>query len=117
MYLLALMLAKIEGKRRRGRQRRRWWDGITDSRDISLSKLRKTVKVHAGQLFSRVYNHGSVLNKTKTLSVMASKWFCEVFSPQNGHVLSIRVGKDISQAVCVCVIYAVMSDSLQSREL
>ena len=48
---------------------------------------------------------------------MASKWFCEVFSPQNGHVLSIRVGKDISQAVCVCVIYAVTSDSLQSREL
>ena len=34
-----LMLAKIEGKRRRGRQRRRWLDGITGATDMSLSKL------------------------------------------------------------------------------
>ena len=39
-----LMLEKTEGRRRRGQQRMKWWDGLIDSMDVSLSKLQEIVK-------------------------------------------------------------------------
>ena len=56
-----LMLGKIEGRIRRGQQKMRWLDGITDSMDMSLSKLWKTVKNREAW---RVAVHGATKCRT-----------------------------------------------------
>ena len=43
LFEKTVMLGKIEGRRRRGRQRMRWWDGITDKMDMGLCGLRELV--------------------------------------------------------------------------
>ena len=60
-----LMLGKIEGKRRRGQLRMRWLDGITDSLDMNLSKLQKTVEDRGAW---RAAIHGVTKSRTQQLN-------------------------------------------------
>ena len=68
------MLGKIEGQRRRGRQRMRWLDGITDSMDMNLSKLREIVEDRGAW---RAAVHGITKSQTRLNSTELA---CQVIS-------------------------------------
>ena len=67
---MTLMLGKIEGRRKRGRQKMRWLDGITDSMDMSLSKLWEMVMRSPAQVEG---TKGFLLQPVKELETL-TRW-------------------------------------------
>ena len=85
-----LMLGRIEGRRRRGQQRMRWLDGITDSMDMSLSQLREMVRDRGGW---HAAEHAFTESRIRLSSRTTFKYYIFIRSSQiPGSFLSSSVG-------------------------
>ena len=94
-----LMLGKIEGRRKRGQQRTRWLDGITDLMNMSLSKLQEIVKDREAQ-------HAAVHAVTKSLTRLSNWtttnfWWGTRFWPQSQCMVSFCMTKQFSDTSCM----------------
>ena len=78
-----LMLGKIEGRRRGGPQRMRWWDGITDSMDMSLSRLRYTVEGRGDRCAAVHGASGGRHSAAADQQQRASQWSCLIRALQS----------------------------------